>query len=235
MASKDSAGRARLSGEQRRAQIAAAAERIAREQGLGAVTLRAVAASVGVGPALVAHHAPSMDDVVAGAFDTIVAAELRDLVLIADRASRAVRDAGDGRTPASNTDADSGAAAALAAVLATLLDGSRADVTLVWVQSWALGGRNAALAERVRAQMDAWTRFLAGIVRSGVASGCFRVTDPEAVAAQLLGMIDGLNAHALVSWRDADERSRLMALSAGAMLGIDAETLLTGDAALPHP
>jgi AcrR family transcriptional regulator len=206
MASKDSAGRARLSGEQRRAQIAAAAESIAREQGLSAVTLRAVAASVGVGPALVAHHAPSMDDVVAAAFDTIVAAELRDLEHLR----------------AGNPDS----VVLVRELLRTLLDGTRSDVTLVWVQSWALGRRNESLAERVRTQMDAWTAFLEGIIRHGVRAGTFRVDDPAAVAAQVLGMIDGLNAHALVSWRDAEARIRLMSTAVEALLGLRAGDLV---------
>ncbi|MFS0713735.1 TetR family transcriptional regulator C-terminal domain-containing protein [Microbacterium sp. 2P01SA-2] len=205
MASKESPGRARLSGEQRRAQIATAAERIAREQGLSAVTLRAVAAAVGVGPALVAHHAPSMDDVVAAAFDTIVAAELTDLEHL--------------RT------GDPDAVVLVRELLHTLLDGTRSDVTLVWVQSWALGRRNEALAERVRAQMDAWTAFLEGIIRDGVRAGAFRVDDAAAVAAQVLGMIDGLNAHALVSWRDADSRIRLMSTAVEALLGLRAGEL----------
>lgn len=225
--------RPRVGGDERRAQIAAAAERIARERGLAAVTLRAVAAELEVGSALVAHHAPSMDDVVAAAFDAIVEAELADLAELAHRAELADRAAvaGAGMPPGRGPDA----VAALAAVLATLLDGSRADVTLVWVQSWALGGRNAVLAERVRAQMDAWTRFLAAIVRSGVEAGRFRTDDPDAVAAQMLGMIDGLNAHALVSWHDGAERVRLMALSVGAMLGVDAADLLRAGAATRRP
>ncbi|SDQ64123.1 TetR/AcrR family transcriptional regulator [Microbacterium sp. cf332] len=193
-------GRPRLSGEERREQIAAAAERLAREQGLSAVTLRAVAKEVGVGSALVAHHAPSMDDVVADAFDTIVAAELADL-----RALRA---------------GDVDLVGVVRALLRTLLDGTRTDVTLVWVQSWALGGRNEALARRVRAQMDAWTDFLEGIVRDGAVGGVFRVDDAAAVAAQILGMIDGLNAHALVSWRDAESRILLMSTAVEAMLGL---------------
>lgn len=200
MASKDQAGRSRLSGEQRRGQIAAAAERIARTQGLNALTLRAVASEVGVGPALVAHHAPSMDDVVAAAFDSIVGAELVDLERLRSGRSDLV--------------------AVVRDLLVTLLDGTRSDVTLVWVQSWALGRRNEALAERVRAQMDAWTGFLEGIVRDGGRAGAFRVDDPAAVAAQVLGMIDGLNAHALVSWRDADSRIRLMSTAVEAMLGL---------------
>jgi AcrR family transcriptional regulator len=55
----------RRSAAERVAQIADAARAIAIESGLSAVTLRAVASEVGVAPALVAHYAPSMDDLVA--------------------------------------------------------------------------------------------------------------------------------------------------------------------------
>ncbi|GLJ80570.1 TetR/AcrR family transcriptional regulator [Microbacterium imperiale] len=205
MPSKDSPVRTRLSGSERRAQISRAAEELARRQGLDAVTLRAVAAEVGVGSALVAHHAPSMDEVVADAFEAIVAAELADLERLRDAHADPV--------------------ALVRELLGTLLDGSRSDVTLIWVQSWALGGRNDTLAARVRAQMDAWTDFLEDIVRRGTAAGRFRVEDAGAVAAQLLGMIDGLNAHALVSWRDAAGRIALMSTALEAMLGLDAGDL----------
>ena len=171
----------------------------------GVRDLRAVAAEIGVGSALVAHHAPSMDAVVAGTFEAIVVAELADLEVLRAAAHDPV--------------------AAIGSLLATLLDGTRSDVTLIWVQAWALGGRNEELAERVRAQTDAWVEFLERIVRDGVAGGCFRVTDTAAVAAQLLGMIDGLNAHALVSWRDAAARISLMSTAVEAMLGLAPGTL----------
>jgi 23S rRNA maturation mini-RNase III len=39
-------------------------------------------------------------------------------------------------------------------------------------------------------------------------------------------MIDGLNAHALVSWRDADSRIRLMSTAVEALLGLPAGDLV---------
>ena len=44
--------------------------------------------------------------------------------------------------------------ATLQTVLDTVLDGTRDEVTLVWVEAWALGRRNDPLATEVRAQMD---------------------------------------------------------------------------------
>lgn len=196
----------RRSASERVAQISAAAQDLAREAGLSAVTLRAVATEIGVAPALVAHYVPSMDALVGDTFAAIVGDELAEVGQLA-------RSRGT-------------AAEALAAVLATLLDESRREVTLIWVQSWSLGGRNEMLAERVRQQMDAWRGFLAGVIDEGRAAGDFRCDDPAAIAGQILGMVDGLNAHSLVAWQDASERTRLLLTSVEAMLGLPAGELV---------
>lgn len=200
MTSKVSSPRARLPASERRAEIVAAARRIALAHGLFGVTLRAVATDAGVAPGLVAHYVPSMDELVASTFADIVGDELGEL-------DRIITEHGD-------------PVAAMTALLDTLLDGTREDVTLVWVQGWGLGSRNDALAEAVRQAMDAWDAFLERIVRTGVEAGAFETDDPRGVALQLLGMIDGLNAHALVRWRDAQQRRTLMAVAAEAMLGM---------------
>ncbi|GAB3604540.1 TetR/AcrR family transcriptional regulator [Microbacterium aureliae] len=184
---------------ERRAEIAAAAQALALESGLSAVTLRAIAQRMGVAPALVAHYVASMDEVVADAFTRIVDAELGELERLAGAQPEPGR--------------------ALDVVLASLIDAARDDVTLVWVQSWALGGRNEVLAAAVREAMDRWRAFLAGILRGGRAEGAFRIADPDAVAAQILGMIDGVNAHSLVSWQDPAERLALLRRSVEALIG----------------
>ncbi|RNE67448.1 TetR/AcrR family transcriptional regulator [Cryobacterium tepidiphilum] len=185
--------------EERAAEIQAAARRIALQQGLAAVTLRAVAGAVGVTPALVAHYAPNMDALVAETFGAIVRGELDEVreIVVQPTASRR-----------------------LARLLSTLLDGSRADVTAVWVESWTLGRRNEALGASVRAEMDAWQQAVQEIIASGVEAGEFHTDDPTAVAWQLLGMIDGLNAHALVRWGAAAERGPLIAHAVEGMLGL---------------
>ncbi|MGL4254991.1 MAG: TetR family transcriptional regulator C-terminal domain-containing protein, partial [Microbacterium sp.] len=93
-------------------------------------------------------------------------------------------------------------------------------------QSWSLGGRNEQLAGRVREQMDAWRAFLAGVIDAGRTAGEFRCDDPLAIAAQILGMVDGLNAHSLVAWQDASERTRMLLRSVEAMLDLDPGALL---------
>ncbi|KRB36390.1 TetR/AcrR family transcriptional regulator [Microbacterium sp. Root180] len=196
----------RRSAAERTAQISSAAQSLAREAGLSAVTLRAVATEVGVAPALVAHYAPSMDTLVGDTFAAIVGDELSE-----------VEELARSRSTASD---------ALAAVLASLLDEGRAEVTLIWVQSWSLGGRNETLAARVREQMDAWRTFLAGVIDVGRGAGEFRCDDPLAIAGQILGMVDGLNAHSLVAWQDASERTRLLLRSVEAMLDLEPDVLV---------
>lgn len=186
---------------ERRAELSAAARDVALADGLAAVTLRGVAARAGVAPALVAHYHPAMDELVASAFRAVVAAELDEV-----RGLLAPVD---------------GATARLAALLRTLLDGTREDVTLVWVEAWALGRRNEALAAAVRGEMDAWQMLILSVIEEGVAVGEFRADDPAQAAWQLLGMIDGLNAQALVRWGAGGERGPALARAVEGMLGLE--------------
>ena len=206
MPSTSTAGRARMSADKRRDQIAGAARELALAEGLDAVTLRAVAARVGVASGLVAHYIPSMDDLVADTFFDIVAGELEEVRALLPDAAAPVR---------------------IGALLRTTLDPARRDVTLVWVQAWALGTRNAPLAERVRAAMDAWRAVIAEEVSLGMADGVIPAADPEPLAWHLLAMIDGLGAHALVGWGPAIAPvapvEPVLRAAAG-LLGIEAET-----------
>ena len=181
------------------------ARAIALDDGLAALTLRAMAARAGVTPALVAHYHPAMDELVAATFVGVVSAEVEDVRAILS--------------------AEAGPTAQLAALIETLLNGSRDDVTVVWVEAWALGRRNDALAAAVREQMDAWRDVIASVIRTGVASGDFHADDPAAVAWQLLGMIDGLNAQALVRWGGVGDRGRLLARGVEGMLGLSRDAL----------
>ncbi|MGN6429005.1 MAG: TetR/AcrR family transcriptional regulator [Leifsonia sp.] len=186
---------------ERRAELADAARSVAVADGLSAVTLRGVAAQAGVAPGLVAHYYESMDGLVAETFSGIVADEIDEvrglLAAAADPVAR-LRD-----------------------LVRTLLDGSRDDVTSIWVEAFALGRRNETLGAAVRLQMDAWRDVIEGVIADGVAAGAFRTAEPQAVAWQLLGMIDGLNAQALVRWGGAADRGSQLAHALEGMLGLD--------------
>ena len=202
-----STDRRRLPALERRAQIAAAARAVALRDGLSAVTLRGVATEAGVASALVAHYAPSMEALVAETFTGLVADELEEV--------RALIDGSD-------------APAALSALLGTLLAGGREDVTAVWVEAWALGRRNPDLGAAVRNQMDAWQEALRDLIVRGIADGALAAEDPDAVAWHLLGMVDGLNAHALVRWGRDDARLALAARAVEAMVGLPTDAVAPG-------
>ncbi|WP_205649359.1 TetR/AcrR family transcriptional regulator [Agromyces sp. LHK192] len=196
---------------ERRAQLAEAARSLALDEGLAAVTMRAVAARAGVTPALVAHYADGMDELVAETFGTVVRAEIDEVVtMLAAQPTPVAR---------------------LGTLLRTLLDGGRDDVTVVWVEAWALGRRNEPLGERVRTEMDAWQAVIHDVVDEGIAEGSFHADDAASVAWQLLGMIDGLNAQALVRWRDAGARGSLIAHAVEGMLGLPRGALAEASAA----
>jgi len=189
-----------MSPAERALSIANAARALALEEGLAAVTLRAVAARAGVAPALVAHYVPSMDVLIARTFASVVSAEVAEIEALIDESP--------------------GPREQLGVLVRTILDGSRDDVTLVWVEAWALGRRNETLAAEVRAQMDAWQGVIQDVIEAGVAEGGFETDDPAAVAWQLLGMVDGLNAQALVRWGDTSDRGSLISHAVEGMLGL---------------
>ncbi|WP_294568776.1 TetR/AcrR family transcriptional regulator [uncultured Arthrobacter sp.] len=193
---------------ERAAEIAEAARELALERGLAAITLRSVAARVGVASGLVAHYQPNVDALVADTFATIVAAETAEVAALLARLP----------DPAQR----------LALLLDTLLDGARLDVTAVWVEAWTLGRRNEALAASVRVQMDAWQAVLQDVVEAGIAAGQFETPDAASVAWQILGMIDGLNAQALVRWDGVNDRGVHLARAVEGMVGAARGALVPG-------
>ncbi|WP_460796162.1 TetR/AcrR family transcriptional regulator [Microbacterium sp. GXF0217] len=183
MSTPDVRPRTRKSPQQRSGEIHDAAIALAKEEGLSALTLRAVAARAGVAPGLVAHYASSMDELVARTFQELTASELDDL-----RARTAV---------------ETEPVARMARMISTVLSSGHADITLVWVDAWSLGRGSATLSAAIDEQMNAWQSLIAEIIEVGRLTGAFRTDDTEAVAWQILAMMDGIASHALTRRTDA--------------------------------
>ncbi|WP_144874439.1 TetR/AcrR family transcriptional regulator [Microbacterium sp. 1.5R] len=194
----------RLPPEERERSLVDAAVALARESGLEALTIRAIAARAGVTPALVAHYRPVMESFVAEVFTAIVSAE-RDEVI-------------------ASYDSDADLRTNLLRLIETLLDDHRDDVAVVWVQSWALGARNEALGARVRAEMDLWQSALEDLIARAIADDPHSTADPGSAAWMLLAMVDGMSAHSLVKWAPRD-RAALARRTLAAVLDIPADAL----------
>ncbi|WP_109211992.1 MULTISPECIES: TetR family transcriptional regulator C-terminal domain-containing protein [Microbacterium] len=199
MSSTTARPRTRKAPAERAAEIVAAATAIAREHGLSALTLRAVAERAGVASGLVAHYQPSMDDLVARVYTDLVEEEVRDV-------ERVVAAAAD-------------PAAQLGALIETLMDGARDELTVVWVEGWAMARRSEALAVAVRGQMQRWQALVEGIVTDGCRAGAFSTAEPGDVAWELIGMIDGLNAQSLARGTDTTRFALRTARAAEALVG----------------
>ncbi|WP_243229372.1 TetR/AcrR family transcriptional regulator [Microbacterium sp. CIAB417] len=207
MATSPARTRTRKSPAQRSGEIHDAALGLAREQGLSALTLRSVAARAGVASGLVAHYATSMDDLIARTFRELTAGELDDVRRQAD--------------------ASDDAAGRMAVLIATVLGRDHDDITLVWVDAWSLGRGSAALSAAIDEQMQAWQSYIAGIIRDGRIAGMFAVDDEEAVAWQILAMIDGLSAHALTRGTDAALFAARLAQACETLVGAAAGTIVS--------
>lgn len=207
MSSGKSEKRVRLTADERRVQIDDAARAIALESGLIALTTRALAARAGIAKGLVAYYEPSMDALRSRTFTEIVVDEREDVrAVIADVAP---------------------GAAALTTAIRTLLVSARSDVTQLWMEAWVLGGRSELLAAAARAQMDEWEGFLTGILRALELDR--EAGELPALSRQIFGMIDGLNAHALVHWHTDENRVATLFRSVEAVLGLPSDSLVRLD------
>jgi len=195
----------RKSPEARSREIAASARLVALELGLDAVTLKSVGHRAAVAPSLVAYYFPSIDELIVETFRSIAAGELSELMAVLDSIDSA--------------------AARLRTLINWLLNDARLDVTVVWLDSLILGKRNLELAAEVRTQLDAWQETVTREIDAGVRNGEFQTSQPELIAAHILSLIDGLNAHAIVKYHDQTGLSGMLRSLVERELGLPERTL----------
>ncbi|WP_439689643.1 TetR/AcrR family transcriptional regulator [Curtobacterium sp. SP.BCp] len=197
--------RRRLSPAERESQITETAAAVARTDGLTAVTLRGVAAAVGVAPSLVAHYRPVMEDLVGETFRSIASAEVAEVAgLVAREADPVAR---------------------LAVLVTAVTDPARDDVAVLWADAWSLGRTNAVLAAAARDVMDDWQRLATAVVEAGVGAGVLHAEDPAAVGRLLFALVDATNGYALVDHLDRSTRDDLVRSTIARAVGLDAATL----------
>lgn len=185
---------------ERHSELLARAVEISRAEGLSAVTLRRVAADLGVTPGLVSHYFSAAEQLITAAFR-----------------SAAVADLDEAR---SHVDAAPTALAKMDALMDYLLDDSSDDASALWLEAWSLGRRNAALASEANELTDDWLACIAGIVRAGTQDGEFRVDDVDVAARRLLTMIDGLGAQKVVRAVPSDEAKHIARAYFASELGV---------------
>ncbi len=157
----------RKTSEERREEILRATLGIVARKGFASVTLREVAAEVGVVHGLIRHYFATREELMAEAFDYAVTAEL---------ASDAALLAGLEPIPA------------LAAWLSTTPE----DHYLVWIDAWSEAPRNPALAAALVRHHHDCEALLAGVIRRAVDAGLATSADPDADSRMLTALADGV-------------------------------------------
>jgi AcrR family transcriptional regulator len=191
----------RLDPAERREQILAATLRLVARDGFARVTLRDVAAEVGVVHGLIRHYFATREQLVAAAFDAAVLAELENDEEVAERV-------------------------APVEALADWLTSTPREHYLVWIDAWSEAPRNPELhASLMRHHRDCEGR-LARIIERLDAAGLGRSDDPARDARVLTALTDGMavqhHAIGLVSREEAD---RVVYTAAEERLGLVPGTL----------
>ncbi len=167
---------ARMSPDERRAAIVAAARAVMARRGIAGTTVRDVAAELGTSSGLIHHYYASMDDLLAEAFEEAARA---DLVEVLEGLSQG-RDAVEKLAMFFDT-YDRG-----------MRDGSGDFGMQIWLDAWAEAARRPALRRTSRRLNEEWQSALARIIREGIDDGQMTCDEPDASAWRVLSLLDGL-------------------------------------------
>lgn len=173
MVSSGSSSRVRKQPEERRAEILAEASRIALEDGLERITLRAVAEGLGVRPGLISHYFPAAEDLVIEAFALAISGERERLL------------------PAEGEPLER-----LAGFVVHLQGSEAAELSRLWLNARHLSRFSPALTSALEGQEALDREGLQSLIEDGVAAGVFRVSDALAACVRIFIAVDGVGAYA---------------------------------------
>jgi AcrR family transcriptional regulator len=163
---------ARMAPAARREAILAAAIEVMLRKGIATTTARDVADQMGSSSGLIHHYFPSMDDVLAQAFEMIARENLE-----------------------TTREAVAGGTTPLEQLQIFFTSYTRADQAWsfqLWLDAWAEAARRPALCSTSRRVNIAWQKLLAQIMTEGVNEGDFLCPVPDEAAWRILSMLDGL-------------------------------------------
>lgn len=211
--SETSPRRKRLTAEERRAEIVAAAARIAVDDGLERITLRSVAEAIGVRSGLINHYFPEVDALVSEAFESVVSSERGRLFRQDD------------------PDAEQ---RMLSFLDHTLAPESR-EIGRLWLNARNVSRYNQTLRHAVTAQERVNNGLLVALIESGVEQGAFSCEQPSRAALLILVLVDALIGY---SNEETTESTPLVAelvfATAEKELGLAPGSLSTRSAQLPR-
>ncbi|MER3390523.1 MAG: TetR/AcrR family transcriptional regulator [Microcella sp.] len=196
----------RKTSDERRDEILRATLRLVATKGFASVTLRDVAAEVGVVHGLIRHYYASRDELVAAAFDDAVTRELES-----DRAQL------EGLAPL--------------AALAGWFSATPAHHYLVWIDAWSEAPRTPALAAALDRHHRHCEQILIDLILRVVDAGQGSSIDPAADARMLTALADGVAVqHHAMGIIGVDEADTIVLGAAEQRLG-----LAPGSLARAHP
>ncbi|QNE35537.1 TetR/AcrR family transcriptional regulator [Leifsonia shinshuensis] len=164
--------RSRKPAEERREEILAAAAEIAIEEGLERITLRAVAARLGVRPGLISHYFPAAEDLVDEAFARAATIERERFF-----------------------PTEGPALERLAHFVQHIDSGASWPLARLWLNARHLSRFTPSLEATLQEQ-DALDRSrLRAIVQEGVDAGVFAEVDPEWASIRILIAVDGSGSY----------------------------------------
>lgn len=164
--------RFRKSPDERREEILASAAAIALADGLERITLRAVAARLGVRPGLITHYYPVAEDLVIAAFVRAAAQEREQLIAAeGDPMQRMARFAARIESPVSSS------------------------LSRLWLNARHLSRFTPALAAAIEVQEVLDRERLLMLIEDGVTAGVFFPERPFAACVRIFMAIDGFGAY----------------------------------------